>query len=67
MLKVTVNGQKKSFESKLTVMELLLNLNLAPGITIVEQNGEILSKGTYEEVEVKDGDVLELIRFMGGG
>ena len=34
---------------------------------IVEQNGTILDKASYEESPVEDGDTLELIQFVGGG
>jgi len=33
----------------------------------VELNGEIVPKIKYEETEVKDGDCIEAVNFVGGG
>lgn len=34
---------------------------------VVEYNEEIISKENYSEITLKDGDVLEVVSFMGGG
>ncbi|MEF2734888.1 MAG: sulfur carrier protein ThiS [Blautia sp.] len=33
----------------------------------VERNGEIIPKSKYEETLLSDGDVLEIVSFVGGG
>ena len=33
----------------------------------VEANGAILPQGQYEETLLQDGDVIEIVQFMGGG
>jgi len=33
----------------------------------VERNGEIVPKGSYGTVELKKGDVIEVVSFVGGG
>lgn len=33
----------------------------------VERNGEIVSKAAYETTWLTDGDILEIVSFVGGG
>ena len=33
----------------------------------VEVNGEILKKQDYSATKIKDGDVIEIVGFVGGG
>ena len=47
--------------------DLLSELGLHPRLIIVEHNREILDREKYGAVEVKEGDTLELVHFVGGG
>lgn len=64
---ITVNGKKQSVDDNLTITELLIQLALKPGITIVERNGEIVERDSYDDIRIADNDILELIRMVGGG
>ena len=33
----------------------------------VERNGDIVPRAQYGETVLEDGDVLEIVRFVGGG
>ena len=33
----------------------------------IERNGEILPKAKYSETVIEDGDVIEVVSFVGGG
>ena len=33
----------------------------------IERNGDIVPKAEYDTVVLQDGDVLEIVRFVGGG
>ncbi len=66
-IEVTVNGDRRSIPAGRSVRELLESLDLHPGLVVVERNREILSRDAYGDVEVEEGDVLELVHFVGGG
>lgn len=66
-IRVTVNGEERDVRAGLTVASFLESLDLHPGLVVVEQNREILERSRYGEVEVRDGDTLELVHFVGGG
>ena len=38
-----------------------------PDMVTIELNGDILERETFATTHLKEGDVLELLYFMGGG
>ncbi len=64
---VTLNGQPKELPAGLSVTEMLRELGLQPGTVVVEHNREILERGRLSSVEVRTGDIFELVHFVGGG
>ena len=67
-MNLVING-KNYFDMPLgmTVAALLEHLQLPPKKVAVERNLEIVSKSTFENTELSDGDRLEIIHFIGGG
>ncbi|MEJ2070894.1 MAG: sulfur carrier protein ThiS [Syntrophobacterales bacterium] len=65
-LKITINGEPREVASG-TVLDLLEELRLQPKRMVVEQNGVIIQRETYGEAPLGEGDVLELVRIVGGG
>ena len=57
----------REFESGHTVTTLLESLELHPGMVVVELNRDILQRERYPDVDVVDGDAIELVHFVGGG
>ncbi len=66
MIKITVNGREIVFYKK-TVRDLLDQYKMDPKKIVVEKNGEIVHREAYETVELKEGDIVEIARFVGGG
>ena len=66
-MNVTLNGEQKSIEENITVLQLLESMNLEAKTIIVEKNEVILERDNYASELLTEGDSLELIRFMGGG
>ena len=64
---VSINGEPRAVPAGLTVWRLLEHLDLQPRLVVVERNGDILARDSYQAVEVGPGDVLELVHFVGGG
>ena len=65
-MKLTVNGKEMDFE-KSTVQHLIEHYNLKSGSVVVEKNGAIIKRERFAVEGLKDGDVLEIVRFVGGG
>ena len=66
-MKIWVNGVMKEFQDRLTVSGLLTQLRIQSGRVAVELNLEILERLDYGKTELKDGDKLEIVSFVGGG
>jgi len=67
MLTVTVNGDTRQVPAPLTLAGLLEHLGLDPRTVVVEQNRAIVRRPALAETPVAEGDVIELVHFVGGG
>jgi sulfur carrier protein len=67
MMRVTVNGEGREVVPGTTIGELLASLGLHPRLVVVEHNREILDRAVVEATEIREGDNLELVHFVGGG
>ena len=63
---VKVNGEARNIAGK-TVSEYLTSTSYDSKRIAVERNGEIVFKSQYDSTVLKDGDVLEIVSFVGGG
>ena len=63
---VTINGNEVNASGK-TIMELVEENSYKITHIAVERNEEIVPKSQYNSVTVQDGDVIEIVEFMGGG
>nr|WP_262695321.1 sulfur carrier protein ThiS [Kordiimonas aquimaris] len=66
-LLIKVNGDERTIERSLSVWDFLETLKLNPRKVAVERNLEIVSKSTFHETLIEDGDQLEIVHFIGGG
>lgn len=64
---IVLNGEPRSVNAGLTVAGLLRELQLAPGMVVVERNREILAREAVGATPVEEGDSFELVHFVGGG
>jgi len=64
---VTVNGAPRELQAGLSVADLLNELGLHPGLVVVEHNRQILERSRVPDIEVRTGDVFEIVHFVGGG
>lgn len=64
---IKVNGEERSLDRIMNISSLMELLEVSSKGVVVERNGEILDRERYEQVMVKDGDQLELVRLVGGG
>jgi sulfur carrier protein len=64
---VRLNGKSRAVPANLTVKGLLETLSLRPELVVVELNGDILKREAYGSAQVREGDTLEVVHFVGGG
>lgn len=66
-MQVSINGEAKTLESGVTIAALIESLGVQTSQVAVEQNGEIVPKSKHADTPCAEGDVIELVRFIGGG
>lgn len=66
-ISIQLNGQEREISEDLTVTSLLSELGVHQDRVAVELNLDILDKGKFPEVKLKNGDKVEIIGFVGGG
>jgi len=66
-LSLTVNGEPRRIAAGATIAQLVESLELNPQKVAVERNGEIAPRSSLAEAVLGDGDVLEIVHFVGGG
>lgn len=66
-MKLTVNGESTLLEDGLSVAGYLQLEKYHPDIVVVELNERIIPKQEHKTTILRDGDILEIVTFMGGG
>ena len=63
---ICINGEKIE-RAEILLSAYLEENRINPQRIAVELNGEILPKLQYDNTVLKDGDVVEIVNFVGGG
>ena len=66
-MNITLNGEIKTVQDNITVLGLLEFLHIQHQRVAVELNESIVKKDNYGSTAIKNGDILEIVSFMGGG
>ena len=64
---IILNGDPVEVAGPLTVTALLAHLGVDPRRVAVEHNLDVIKKADYDATEVRDGDQVEIVNFVGGG
>jgi thiamine biosynthesis protein ThiS len=70
MEKLIINGEDTEFapgELPSTLAKLLEHLDIKAATIVAEIDGKIIERDKFSESSLKDGQRIELIRFVGGG
>ena len=63
---VMINGEEKEIAGK-NLLEYLKENGFNPEHLVGERNFEIIPKEQFGSVTIQDEDVIEVLRFVGGG
>ncbi len=66
-ISIVVNGRPAEVPPGLTVAALLAHLNIDPSRVAVEMDRQIVRKPAWPETQIKDGALVEIVQFVGGG
>ena len=69
-MKIKVNGEEKEIEldeENALLSKALNSMGYNPNTIIVELNNLIINSIKWGEVNLKEGDILEIVSIVGGG
>lgn len=64
---VRVNGELRTVARGLTLSGLLEELGVDARRVAVERNRQVVPRDRRDEVELEEGDEVEIVQFVGGG
>ena len=64
---LTINGEACTCAEGLTVAALLREREHDATAVVVEHNGQIVPAADFAATALNEGDVLEIVQFVGGG
>ena len=66
-MNLAVNGKPHAHQGQGTIVELLEEFHVAPAMTAIVINGEVVRHSRWETVRLAEGDQVELIVAAAGG
>ena len=67
MIALQVNGKRIELDGPTPLPAYLEKLGVSARAVAVEHNGMILERDAYATTTLRDGDVVEIVRMVGGG
>jgi thiamine biosynthesis protein ThiS len=66
-LRIQVNGESREVEDKLSLQDLVIYLNLSAARLAIELNQNVVRRGDWATMILKEDDRVEIVHFVGGG
>jgi len=68
MAKIFINGEAQEVNLPINVKQLIADSNVQqPEMVSVQVNEEFAEREDWESIELKEGDSVDFLYFMGGG
>ena len=68
MAKITVNGEAQEVKLPLALTELIKQNNVEqPEMVSVQVNDDFVDRTEWDDIQIKEGDSVDFLYFMGGG
>ena len=66
-MQICINGETRAFAAPMTVAELMVHLGVESRKVAIERNREIVPRSAHGNTQLRDGDRVEIVEFIGGG
>lgn len=66
-IRIQINGEQRTVNGETSLRALLESFALSEKRVAIELNGKVVSRNSWPEIMVSDGDRLEVVHFVGGG
>ena len=66
-IKIIVNGKQMQITPKFSLKSLIIKLKMPLNKIAIELNKKIIDKNRISKIQLKKGDKIEIVHFIGGG
>ena len=66
-MRIQVNGESREVEDNLSLRDLVIYLNLSAARLAIELNQNVVRRGDWATMILKEDDRVEIVHFVGGG
>ncbi len=66
-IKIIVNGKQMQVIPKFSLKSLIVKLKMPLNKIAIELNRKIIDKKRISKIQLKNGDKIEIVHFIGGG
>ena len=66
-IKIIVNGKQMQVIPKFSLKSLITKLKMPLNKIAIELNQKIIDKNNISRIQLKKGDKIEIVHFIGGG
>lgn len=66
-MKIRLNGEDTECKEGVSLLDILNEKDIDPATIVAEVDEVILKPEEFEECVLKEGSVVEILRFVGGG
>lgn len=67
MITITLNGKPRDLEGPTTLTDFLQTLGVDLEHIALARNSHVVPRDQWAQVTIEDGDVIEIVRMVGGG
>ena len=67
VIALQINGKHVDLDDATPLLDYLARLGVDPRSVAVEHNGDIVGRDSYAGITLRAGDVVEIVRMVGGG
>jgi thiamine biosynthesis protein ThiS len=66
-MNLVINGEPRDFNPPLTLTGLIAQLGMKADRVAIELNRDIVARNKWSGTHLAEGDLLEIVHFVGGG
>ncbi len=66
-IQIFLNGERREITEVIKIDQLLELFSLPKQLVAIELNNAVVSRTDWPTTDVRDGDKLEVVHFVGGG
>jgi len=67
MIQISVNGENKPIPEGTSIDALVRLLELPLDAVAIEHNRLVVRRAYWQNIQLQDGDRIEIVQFVGGG